>query len=79
MSQRAPGTRKSQGLILMAVGVVLMLLFTALSLTDVTTTIARANNVLLIAGVVTLAAGAALYSLARIRTRPQRAIESDHE
>jgi len=63
----------------MAVGVVLMLLFTALSLTDVTTTIARANSVLLIAGVVTLAAGAALYSLARIRTRPQRAIESDHE
>ncbi len=65
MSQRAPGTRRAQGLVLLAIGVVLMLIFTALSLTEVTTTTARASSALLIGGVVILATGAILYSLAR--------------
>ncbi len=72
MSQRAPGTRRAQGLVLLAIGVVLMLIFTALSLTEVTTTTARASSVLLVGGVVILATGAILYSLARTVNSPAK-------
>ena len=49
----------------MAIGVVFLLLFTVLSLGEITNRVARINNVVLIAGVASLAIGAFFYAIAR--------------
>ncbi len=69
MTQRALGARRSQGLVLMAGGIVLMFVFTILSLREATSTLTQIKSAAIIAGSIALAAGAILYVLARVRTR----------
>ncbi len=65
MTNRAPGTRRNKGLALMAVGALLLLVFSMLSLGEVTTAVARVSGVVFIVGIATLVAGLVLYGLAR--------------
>ena len=67
MADRAPGTRRNRGLILMAIGVGFLLLSIVLSLGEVTVSVARVRIVVSIAGIAALAAGAVFYMLARSR------------
>ena len=67
MGDRAPGTRRNRGLVLMAIGVGFLLLFIVLSLGEATTSGARVRVVMSIVGIAALAAGAVLYMLARTR------------
>lgn len=76
MSQRAPGTRRSQGLVLMAAGVALMLVFTIFSLREATSTVTQIKGAAIITGSIALAAGAILYVAARAKIRYK---ESDKE
>ncbi len=67
MTDRARGTRRNIGLVLMAIGVALLLFFILLSLGETTTTAARVKIVVSMAGIAALAAGAVFYLLARSR------------
>ncbi len=67
MADRAPGTRRNRGLILMAIGVGCLLFFIVLSLSEDTTSVARVRIVMSIVGIAALAAGAVFYMLARSR------------
>ena len=67
MADRAPGTRRNRGLILMAIGVGCLLIFIVLSLGEVTVYVARVRIVLSIVGIAALAAGAVFYMLAKSR------------
>ena len=67
MSDRAPGTRKNRGLVLMAIGVAFLLFFIVLSINEDTTSNARVRIVMSIAGIAAFAAGAVFYMLARSR------------
>ncbi len=49
----------------MAVGALLLLVFSMLSLGEVTTAVARVSGVVFIVGIATLVAGLVLYGLAR--------------
>ncbi|MDQ3684311.1 MAG: hypothetical protein M3430_01740 [Acidobacteriota bacterium] len=53
----------------MAGGIVLMFVFTILSLREATSTVTQIKSAAIIAGSIALAAGAILYVLARVRTR----------
>lgn len=64
-NNRPSGTRRNRGKALMAIGIVLLLLFTVLSLGEITNTVARVNTVVLIAGLASLAIGAFFYAIAR--------------
>lgn len=64
-SDRPLGTRRNRGKALMAIGIVLLLLFTVLSLGEITNKVARVNTIVLIAGLVSLAFGAFFYAIAR--------------
>lgn len=66
MSDRAPGTRRNRGLVLMAIGVAFLLFFIVLSLSE-DTSVTRVRIVLSIAGIAAFAAGAVFYMLARSR------------
>ena len=50
----------------MALGVILLLLFIMLILSDATQAVARASFLVFIAGIGVLAAGAVLYGIARV-------------
>ena len=65
MTERAPGTFRNTGLALMALGVVCLLFIPVLALRGVTTAVAQASSVLLVAGIAALAAGGVFYVLAR--------------
>ena len=67
MTDRAPGTRRNRGLILMAIGVGFLLFFIVLSLSEATASIARVRIVMSIVGIAAFAAGAVSYMLARSR------------
>jgi hypothetical protein len=67
MTDRAPGTRRNTGLVLMAIGVALLLFFIVLSIGEITPLIAWVGGVVFIAGIAALAAGAVFYMLARSR------------
>ena len=65
MTDRAPGTRRNAGAFFMAIGVALLLCSIGLTLSEVTTSIARVRSVVFVAGLVALAVGAIFYGLAR--------------
>ncbi len=67
MTDRAPGTWRNRGLVLMAIGVGFLLLFIVLSLGATTTSGARVRAVVSIVGIAAVATGAVLYMLARSR------------
>ena len=67
MTNRAPGTRRNRGLVLMAIGVACLLFFIVLSLSEATTSVARVRIVVSIVGIAAVATGAVLYMLARSR------------
>ncbi len=67
MADRAPGTRRNRGLILMAIGVGCLLFFIVLSLSEDTTSVAQVRIVMSIVGIAALVAGAVFYMLAKSR------------
>ncbi len=67
MADRARGTRRSMGLILMTAGVVLLLFTITLTLSEMTTSIAHVRDVVFVVGIAALLIGGAFYGLARLR------------
>ena len=65
MTDRAPGTRRNRGLVLMAGGVVFLLFFIVLSISEVATYVAQIRIVMFIAGIAAVSAGAVFYLLSR--------------
>ncbi len=67
MGDRAPGTRRNRGLVLMAIGIAFLLFFIVLSISEDSTSVAQVRIVMSIAGIAAFAAGAVFYMLARSR------------
>ena len=65
MTERARGTRRNRGLVLMVIGVAFLLATMALTMGEVTTTIAQVVRVLFIVGMAMLVAGVGFYLSAR--------------